>query len=302
LYVTSETTPVLYVVEGHGETMPGATFEETINKMNLTMESIKTVSAESIPQDCDILYINAPTVDFSEEEATMIKDYLASGKDLIVTLNYKAEDLENFLSVLDYYGVTMVKGIVFEGNSNMHYSNNPLYILPNVESNDITTQTSNSEIPVIMPQSSGVTSSGTTRSSLTFTPLLTTSKDSYSKEATNLTTAEKEDKDVEGPFNLGLLATDTYEGTASNLAAFGTEYTFDDGTLSYANADLLKDTIGHMIGDTAVTVSIPTKSVEAETIYPSQMQALAWGVILVILVPAAILITGIVVSIRRRKK
>jgi ABC-2 type transport system permease protein len=301
-FVTSAELPVMYVVEGHGETTIGSGFEEAVDKMNVTIEKLKTMSATSIPEDCGILYLNAPTTDFTPEETAMIKSYLADGGKMLATVNYKTTGLENYVSILEYYGIEVVNGIVFEGSLDMLYSNNPMYLLPKVESNEITTRAADSNVPVIMPQSVAVKVSDTTRSSLSVSPLLTTSEASYAKNPESITTAEKKSGDVEGPFHVGIAATDRYNETETKLVVFTTEFAFDDNTLSYANLELLSGTVGYLAGESVSALSIPTKSVEAEYIYPSQAQALAWGGMITIIIPAAILAFGIVVSLRRRKK
>ncbi len=301
-FVTTAELPVMYVVEGHGEKAIGSGFKEAVDKMNVAIETIKTLSAKSIPEDCGILYVNAPATDFSDDEINMIKDYLAAGGNMITSVNHKISGLKNYLSLLEYYGVEVVNGIVFEADMSMIYSNNPMYLLPKMESHTITSRAKSSKIPAIMPQSIAVKATDTKRSSISITPLLTTSKDSYAKDPTNIKTAEKQTGDYEGPFNVGLLATDTYKGIETNLAVFTTEFTFDDSTLGYSNRELLSGTISYLAGDSVSTLYIPTKSLAADYIYPSQAQALTWGGIIVIIIPAAVLGFGIFVSLRRRKK
>ena len=301
LYVTTEELPVLYTTAGHGEAEVGDTFTSSVNKMNIDVQTLTTVTAESIPQDCDILFINSPEKDFSEEETTVIENYLKSGGKAIITLDYKSVGLKNFASILDYYGVKMVEGMVVEGDKNMYMANYPNYIVPTIESHDITTKAKNGGIPVFMPISSGLTISNSVRSSLTVTPLLSTSDESYSKVDLESQSYEKEAGDVDGPFYLGLLATDTYNDITSDVAVFSCEYTFTDETTTYGNAELLAGTVGYLTGDTE-TLSIPSKSVVESYIYPSQMEAISWGVLTAFGIPLAILIFGAVICLRRRKK
>lgn len=300
-YVTSTELPVMYVVEGHGETEIGDSFNSSADKMNVSVETLATLSTDSIPEDCDMLYINAPQKDFSDEETTMIKNYLSAGGKAVITLNYNSAGLTNFLSILDYYGIEMVDGIVMEGDANMHMTNYPHYLVPTLESHDITANASNNQIPVLMPVCSGLAISDTLRSSLTVEPLMTTSDSAYAKVGTEFTTYEKEDGDINGPFYLGLAATDTYNGVTSQIVVYSTELTFDEGTSQYGNSDLLSGTISYLSGDTG-TLSIPTKSVTEDQVYPSQEEALLWGFVVVVLLPVGILIAGIMVCLKRRKK
>lgn len=300
-YVTSESAGKIYATEGHGETATGIVFSESISKMNVALETIKTVASESIPEDCNILYINCPTTDFTEDEVGIIKKYLENGGDVIATVNYQTNQLPNYCAILDYYGIKVVDGMVIETDRNMYTSNNPTYVLPEVNYGDITRKAKTAEIPVFLPMCSGLTTSETTRSSLTFTPLLTSSEDSFSKTNLNSQTFEKEDNDIDGPFNLGLLATDSYNGADSHLVVYATELTFDDNLLTYGNRDLLNGTVGYFIGNTS-TLSIPTKSIIPDQLQVNSQQVILWGGLIMVLIPLSILITGIVVSLLRRKK
>ena len=37
---------------------------------------MESITLEEIPEDCDMLIINGPTMDFTEEETTMIDNFL----------------------------------------------------------------------------------------------------------------------------------------------------------------------------------------------------------------------------------
>ncbi len=301
LYVTSDDLPVLYTTSGHGEVELSNAVTSSLSKMNVEIQNLATLTSESIPKDCDLLFINSPEKDFTEEEAAMIKEYLTNGGKAIITMDYMSQDLKNFSSLLDYYGVEMVKGMVVESDANMHMANYPTYLVPSIESHDITSKANDSKAPVFMPMSSGLLLSDSARSSLTLTPLLATSEDSFSKVNLESKTAEKEQGDIAGPFYLGVLATDTYNDVTSDLAVFSSEYTFSEDTASYGNLELLTGTVGYLIGDTQ-TVSIPSKSIVESYISPTAIESIGWGLLTAIGVPLTILIIGIVVCLRRRKK
>ncbi|MDD3173409.1 MAG: GldG family protein [Herbinix sp.] len=300
-YVTSTDLPKMYVVSGHGETATGVSFSTAMGKMNVNVDTLATVSEGSIPDDCDMLYINAPQSDFSEAETKMIKDYLIAGGKAIITLNYNATSLTNFLSILKYYGIEVVNGVVIEGDSSKHLSNYVNYLIPNIETHDITSGASDNSTPVFMPDASGLKILDTKRSTLTIEPLLATSDAAFSKVNTSSTSAAKEDGDIAGPFNLGLEATDTYNNITSSIVVYSSAYTFGEETATYSNSDLLTGTVGFLAGDKDL-LSIPTKSLADATITVSQQQAIMLGALVVFVIPALILFIGIMVTLKRRKK
>lgn len=104
-FVTNETTPVLYYTEGHGEEPLGATITSAINKSNVTAKQLKTVTVTEIPKDCNILMINGPGTDLSDEEVSMIKLYLQKGGKAIFTLKFNDVFLPNYTRLLEDYGI-----------------------------------------------------------------------------------------------------------------------------------------------------------------------------------------------------
>jgi ABC-2 type transport system permease protein len=301
LYVTTEDLPVLYKVEGHGETPTETFFSDAMDKANISVQTLSTKTVKSIPEDCDILFINSPTKDFSDDETAMIKDYLTAGGKAIITVDYYADELTNFKSILDYYGIELVNGFVVEGDSDRYNSNYPDNLLPIIESHEITAQANDSQAPVYMPLSSGLTISDTKRSSLTIEKLLSTSDSAFSRVNIESTNPDKEDGDIDGPFYLGLAATDTYNDVTSTIVVYSSTATFDDDTMQAANPELLSGTVNYLAGDANV-LSIPAKSLVSEKIYPTQKQIIFWGAIVIFVIPAFIITVGIAVSLRRRKK
>ena len=301
-YVTNPDLPLMYVVEGHGEREIGQEFKLLMDRLNIQVETLSTLTKETIPEDCDILFINTPTSDFSDEEVSMIKDYMAAGGNAIITLNYKSNELANFKSILDYYGVEVTDGIIVEGDADKFLPGYPHFLIPDTVNHEITNTVKDKKVYVIAPVSSGLSLSETTRSSLNIDPLLETSDTAYSKINVYSDTMSKEDGDIQGPFYLGLLASDTYDNTSSNLAVFSTEMMFDDSMLrEYGNGDILTATMKALVGDES-TIVIPAKRVVNDYIYITQQQGILWGALAVIVIPVGVLATGIVVNMKRRKK
>jgi len=221
---------------------------------------------------------------------------------MVITVDFESYNLTNVKSILEYYGIEMVNGMVLEADRNRMMFNYPNYLLPKIQSHQITLKAVESSLPVYMPYSSGLVTADTKRSTLTVSPLLSTSDSAYSKTNMQSSTVAKEDTDIDGPFHLGILSTDSYKGVTSNLVVFSSEFTFAKETSAYANKDLLAGTIGYLIGDTSTTVSIPAKTYGETFIYMSPSHSIIWGVITALGIPIIIFVAGAVICLRRRKK
>ena len=115
-YVTTEDLPVLYAVVGHGEEGITNTLAMSLDRVNITVKTLDTLSSESIPDDCSVLLINAPETDYSEEEAVLIREYLQNGGNAIFLVDFKTNSLANISGLIEYYGTTIVAGFILEEN------------------------------------------------------------------------------------------------------------------------------------------------------------------------------------------
>lgn len=301
-FVTNADLPTIYVVEGHGEKTFGQGFDALMERMNVEIKSLPTLTMDKVPDDCGILIINTPSSDFSVDEIGMIKEYMSSGGNAILTVDYKSEEFPNYQSLIEYYGIQLTKGIVIEGDANMHIPSYPHFLVPDVVSHSVTKQVTDNKVYVLSPISSGLVEAETRRSSLTIEPLLKTSDQAYAKQDIYSETLSKEEGDIQGPFAIGILASDTFDGVTSNMAVFGADTIFEDSMIDgYGNGRLLSGTIGYMAGE-AELITIPSKSIGADYVYLTQQQGILWGALVVVILPLGILVTGIVVSVRRRRR
>ena len=151
-YVTSDSLPKMYILEGHNEVELSSTLKERISRENIETESLSLLTMESVPDDCDILLINSPQNDLSEAEAQMIIDYLDQGGKVYMISTYTENELTNVNLILNHYGLSRVDGIVVEGNANYYYPRYPSYILPAYESHTITSSlSSNNRYVLLLP-------------------------------------------------------------------------------------------------------------------------------------------------------
>ena len=301
-YVTTEDVPVIYTTTGHKEKETGQIFTTALQKQNVKVKSTPTLTISSIPEDCDILMINSPEADFTADEIDMIMSYMENGGNVMLVVDYRATKLENLSALMDYYGIRMKDGIVFEGDSNKHAQNNPHLIIPDVKQHAITNTAIEYGKFVIMPSSTGLQILNNTRSSLKVEPLLVTSDKAYAKINLETNTFTKEIGDHDGPFYVGLAATDTFKGSSAKLIVYSSEFVFDDSALEgFGNYEILTGTISHLAGSIR-PISVKTRSLSLDPLALTQKQANSWGIITAVILPLLILAGGVVISLRRRKR
>lgn len=297
-YVISEELPKLYSLEGHGEAELPTEFATQIEKENMELESFSLLNSDDIPEDADALMIYAPESDISEDEAALLKEYLDDGGKLLVIAG-PTEDgtLTNLYSVLAYYGVEAVDGLVVDIDRDHYALRQPYVLMPDIQSSDITDALIEANYYVLFPLAQGLTITGDSA-----TALLTTSYDSYSKVAGFLfETYDKEDGDTDGPFTLAV-SVDT--GNDGQLIWFASSYFLEDIYNAYssgANLDLTMNTLSSLIGERDA-LSIRSKSMSYNYLTISESSAAMIKAWMIGIVPAAFVLYGVWTIIDRRKK
>lgn len=303
-YVTmdADELPVIYQITGHNETEIGSNFQSVVSKANANLKSLELFNEEKVPEDATAIIINSPTVDFNEEDAQKVIDYLnGGGKAMIVGCYAYNDELTNFNKILAAYNVSFKTGVVAENDSSKYYQN-PLYLLPTVETTDYTSDATDGY--VFLAGSCAINYPEDT-DDVTYTKLLSTSDSAVlKKDWKNITTSKAEDADENGPFTTGLAVNDS--STGASIVVFGTPYVVDDSydnAVSGNNADMFKDVITSMTGNVELASSvIPVKDYTLSNITINTLQAVVTGLIIMIAVPILLIIIGIVVWVMRRKK
>ncbi|HIT89719.1 MAG TPA: GldG family protein [Candidatus Merdenecus merdavium] len=303
-YVTSEDLPVIYQLTGHEEMDLPETLKASIEKENIDLETMNLITEEHVPEDAAGIMILAPTTDVSEEEANKIMAYLeGGGKAFIVSSSTSTEEMPHFHDILMAYGVETVDGIVLEGDSDHYYPNYQQYLIPNINTHDVTTQASKTGY-VILPLAKGITTLENNRSTLSIESLLSSSDKAYSKtDIESLVTLEKESGDIDGPFDLGVAITEQFEDKETKIVFIACEGILDqtmDQVVSGGNTKLITGALTYLC-ERPVSISIPEKSLELNYLIVTAGRANTWAFMTTILLPLACMVTGGVVWYRRRR-
>ena len=305
-YVTSENLPVLYTVEGHGEKDMDSSIKEDIEKANMDIKSLNLLTEGAVPDDADCLFIDSPSTDFSSDEKDAIIEYLENGGKAMIFSDYTTEDMPNFDAILENYGVQRTEGVVFEGD-NQHYAMQmPYYLVPTINSTDASSETASAGYYVLAPYAQGIKQLDDVRDTVKIESILTTSDQAYSKTDLNSKTIEKEDGDVEGPFDLGVSITESLDDDKeTQIVYYSTSNLMDSQTnqmVSGGNEKLIMESLKWMTDtEESASVSIPSKSLEVSYLTITDYDAAFWKICTIALIPGIFLVIGFVVWIKRRK-
>ena len=304
--MTSEDLPILYTLEGHGEQELDSTIKEDVEKANMDIQSLNLLTEGSVPDDASCLLINSPTSDFSDDEKDAIITYLENGGKAMIFSDYTGTEMKNFDAILENYGVKRAEGLVFEGDSQHYAMQMPYYLVPTVESTDITSEVASSGYYILMPYAQGIQKTDDVRDTVNIESLLTTSDSAYSKTDINSGTLEKEDGDVEGPFDLGVSITESVEdGKETHIIYFSTANLLQgevNQMVSGGNEKLVMAAFSSLVdSETTTTVSIPAKSLEVSYLTLTAYDASFWKICVIGLIPGAFLVIGFMIWLKRRK-
>lgn len=286
----------IYVVTGHDEQSISDSLSKTLEKMNVDVQDISLVTQKKVPDDCSLLIEYGPQSDLRDSEKTVIMDYLKKGGTAILMPGYVEKETPNIDEILDYYGMSIQKGVIYEGVG--HYENYLNWIVPTINTDaDVMSKFDDKDYVVIgSSQSIKEQKASSLRNSLKLTDILTTSKQSLLKKDPSSQNTDKEKGDLSGPFTTGVYAEETVDDGTTKLTVIATNEVQDD---------LMQNVISGMLGDSkdgTTNTSIEAKSLSYSTITMSAGSAIVWSVVLVILVPLALLLTGFAIWFTRRRK
>jgi len=302
-YVVSDDLPVVYTLKGHGEAALPETLLKMMDTQNMQVSELQLLTNAAIPEDANTLIINGPTTDVSTDEAGIIRTFLKSGGRLMLLTDYSETAMPNLMGLMAEYGVSLERGIVIEGDMNACLRNVAYYLLPYLRFHDITAPLIDGSYRTVMPIAQGIVISSGLPSGIEASPLVVSSTSSFSKLAGhNMTTYEKEEGDLDGPFNLAVAIEDTTAAGSRIVWLTTSQLLVDEHNtlVAGANYDFFVNALGWM-NQRENTISIHAKSLAIEKlVVPSAVQT-QLSILFIGVMPLAFLAVGILITIRRRR-
>lgn len=310
-YVTNDVEQTVYQTTGHGEGTLSDTITDLMEKNSYTLTEINLLMATSIPEDCDLLLMYAPTADLSEDEADLLGDYLeGGGKVMILSGDTSPADMPNLSSLLEEYGIEAADGYI--ADPARCYQGNYYYIFPELSVSGEMAAGISSQM-VLLAYAQGMNLVDPERETISTASFLSSSDQSY---------AVTEDSQRQAAYALGVVATETVstedDGTSSD-----NETDSEDDSTDTLESRLTVISAGSLI-DPSITDTFPqlentqlfmnavtanfegaqNLSIEAKSLgveYNTVQHAGMFSFLVIFGIPAVILIGGFVVWMRRRK-
>lgn len=316
-YVTSDVQKKIYTVTGHGEDSLSTTITDLMTKNNYTTEELNLLMTDAIPDDCDLLLMDGPTNDLSDDEVSLLSGYLGEGGKVMCLLGDTGlASLPKLAGLLKDYGIEGADGYI--ADPQRCYQNQPYYIFPVMNLSGDMADGISSQMVLLM-NSRGLTTTDPARDTITTSAFMTTSEQAY---------AVTEEDQKQGTYDLGVVATETISSDSdssddtSSDSDSSTDTSSDDSTESKESRltvisagslidqqitdafSQLENTQVFMNAVTANFEGVTNLSIEAKSLtteYNTVQHAGGFSILVVFGIPAVILIGGFVVWFRRRK-
>ncbi len=114
-YISGENPVSIDVITGHSET-DISSIQGTIESNGYDFTSSNLIT-DGIPEGTDVVFIDAPTVDYSTDDIAKLSDYLNQGGSVVYFAAASQPQLPNLEGLLSQYGITFSTGTVIETNT-----------------------------------------------------------------------------------------------------------------------------------------------------------------------------------------
>lgn len=318
--VTIEDKPNIYFLEGHNyyDMSYFQLLKDDITSESNNVSNLNLLTAGSVPEDCDCLVITTLKEDITEMERDSLINYSNNGGKilLLADANILGIDTPNFNQILDLYGFSISKGILLEQDQNQMIYDSPEFIISQIDTS-IFNQNSKMNMNICVIDSGRIEfkdEDTLNNLGVTYSTLAKTSDSAFLRTNLNISSMSKTNQDIDAAESIiGALVTRTLEDekTAEMIvysnAVFATnqQISMNNTYAMYANRlcnndDVAINSVSYLTQRTdTITIRKDADSV-SYTVTEAQHNII---MAIIFLVPAAIIVIGIIVwQVRRRKK
>ena len=302
--VTREGKRTVYVIQGHGEhdlantERPGfSEAKSAMEKANYDVKPLALARAGKVPDDAMVVILAGPRNDLFPPELEALDGYLGRGGKLFAMVNpFQNEGLKKYLVK---YGFQLDDDLVVEQNpiGRLFGIGPEVPIVQQYESHAITRDMSG--ISTLFPLTRSVTTLKTPPKGVNVQALARTSPESWGE--TNRAdlqrgVAQPDPQDLKGPLTVAAVAT----LDKARIVVYGTSSIAANQFLNIqGNRDFFLNTVS-WLAEEEDQISIRPKDVKQTPVFMSSNQAQAVFLLPIVVLPALVLVGGIVAVVRRR--
>lgn len=268
--------------------------------------------------DYNLLVIPAPESDFTPDVISKLEDFLYNGgkygRNILYIPSPTAKNLPNIQGLLAKWSIQVEDSYVLDDDSSISASlqalsgQSTMAPTATISNTDAVGELPNASLPIAVPYSRAITLLSK-NSDVTASAILQSSKTSYQRPLDSGENFKSSDakKDVN---NLVTISTrkvqlDNTSTATSSILVFGSLFIADPSvmgnTSAYNNANFVLNTVNKMTGKEN-SVVIPQKNLEQHVITVSKSQLGALRAAVVYIIPAFVVVCGLVVFVRRKNK
>ncbi|MDR2745822.1 MAG: GldG family protein [Treponema sp.] len=317
LGVTSKKTSLAAVIGGHGE-LDVEAFAELLRMNVWDVVTVNTIT-EPIPPEASLLILAAPDRDLSVEELANIDTFLEGGNNRIFfylgslsqggTGLLDQPSLPNLDAFLTEWGLAMDGGVVFETDSARIIGDSPYLSFADFVEDDYSKQTLSKGLYPVLPQSRPLRLVYEAQRYRKTKVLIQSSPSAGIRPPDASLDWNPGARDLKADIPLLALSSSTrnnVEGDVVNahVLVCGSAAAWNPsilGNTNIANSGYFLDLLGRLSGRED-QIYIEDKTLGFSNLNITAAQVIILALIFIVLVPLAILVTGIVVWLRRRHR
>ena len=304
-YVTQETIPVVYFVQGHDE-LDENTTATLADFLRGNHYDVRFAALRDMPlTPDDLLVFLAPVRDLTDSELAIVTDFTSQGGSILFACDYTdpIASMPNYQALLRSYGFLPLEGVVVadKADTSAYFEGNRTILLPEMQATDITLDLMlNGTTTLILSTARAFETPESTDNSLTVTPMLLSGEGSYLRSLSGSTSLTKQEGDLEGPFALALEAY-RFSSTGDvsravmigSTAALTNEYYY---TMTHAQEFIIR-TMEYLVDSATSNLSIMARAAVRPGL---SADALTLGSMLLVALPLSVLGAALIILYPRR--
>jgi ABC-type uncharacterized transport system involved in gliding motility auxiliary subunit len=302
--VTREGKRAVYIVQGHGESEITNTersgFSEAktaLERSNYEVKPLALAREGKVPDDAAVLIIPGPRTDLFPPEMDALDAFVGKGGKLLVMMNpFQNEKMKTWLAK---YGFDLGDNLIVEPNpiGRLFGIGPEVPIVQQYESHPITRDMSG--VSTLFPLTRSVGQAQPPPQGTTVQALARTSPQSWgetNRDALQRGEAQPDPQDAKGPLPVASVATKD----KARVVVYGTSNIASNQFLNLqGNRDFFLNTVS-WLAEEEDQISIRPKDTKQTPVFLSAQQGQAVFLLPVVVMPALVLVGGIVAVVRRR--